>query len=591
MQYSKLAKIYQELESTTKRLEKTYLLSEFLKTVSDEDLEHVMLLLEGRVFPAWDSREIGVAARTLLKSISVATGKEAEKIEELWKKIGDLGEVAEQLMSKKTQATLFSKTLSSKKVFENLQKIAEMEGEGTVDRKVKLVAELLTSSSPEEAKYIIRTTLEELRIGLGEGTIRDAIVWENFGKEIGIKYNEKEKKLDIDDKIREKYNLYSTAVQESYDVVNDFAKVAKLARKGLKSLGDVSLEPGKPMKVMLYPKAKDMEEAFETVGIPAILEFKYDGFRLVISKKKNKIMLFTRRLENVTEQFPDVVEAVEKYVSGEEFILDSEAVGFDVKTKKYIAFQNISQRIRRKYDIKEIAEKFPVEINVFDIVFYEGENLFKKPFEDRRKILEKIIKIKPFVIKVAEQFVTSEIKEADTFYKKSLEAGNEGVMVKNRIGIYKPGSRVGYGVKVKPVMETLDLVIVGAELGEGKRSEWLSSFTVACRDNETGEFLELGQVGTGIKEKEAEGEDVSFDQLTKLLKPLVISEKGKEVKVKPRIIIEVKYEEIQKSPTYNSGYALRFPRLVRLREDKSIEDVSTLKEIEKYYYEQRGRGK
>jgi DNA ligase 1 len=274
MQYSKLAKIYSILEGTTKRLEKTHLLSEFLKSVSDEDLEHVMLLLEGRVFPAWDSREIGVAARTILKAISVATGKEIEKIEELWKKIGDLGEVAEQLMVKKTQSTLFSRTLSSIKVFDNLQKIATMEGEGTVDRKVKLVAELLTSSSPEEAKYIVRTIIGELRAGLGEGTIRDAIVWENFGKEIGIKYDEKEKSLDIDDKIREKYNLYSTAVQESYDVVNDFAKVAKLARKGLKSLGEVSLEPGKPMKVMLYQKAKDMQDAFETVGVPAILEFK-----------------------------------------------------------------------------------------------------------------------------------------------------------------------------------------------------------------------------------------------------------------------------------------------------------------------------
>jgi DNA ligase 1 len=217
--------------------------------------------------------------------------------------------------------------------------------------------------------------------------------------------------------------------------------------------------------------------------------------------------------------------------------------------------------------------------------------LLKTPFEERRKILEKIVKNKPFVIKAAEQFVTSEIKEAEKFYKKSLDAGNEGVMVKKKDGIYKPGSRVGYGVKVKPVMETLDLVIVGAEWGEGKRSEWLSSFAIACRDEESGEFLELGQVGTGIKEKENEEGDVSFDQLTKLLKPLVISEKGKEVKVKPKIVIEINYEEIQKSPTYNSSYALRFPRVIRLREDKSLDDVSTIKEVERYYYEQRGRGK
>jgi DNA ligase-1 len=184
-------------------------------------------------------------------------------------------------------------------------------------------------------------------------------------------------------------------------------------------------------------------------------------------------------------------------------------------------------------------------------------------------------------------------KDAERFYKKSLDAGNEGIMLKNLEGIYKPGSRVGYMIKLKPVLDPLDLYIVGAEWGEGKRSSWLSSFTLACRDEETGEFLEIGKVGTGIKELEqekAEGgegeinEAVTFEQLTKLLKPLVTSEKGKEVKVKARILVEVAYEEIQKSPSYTSGYALRFPRVLRLREDK--DDASTLSQVEKIFEEQ-----
>lgn len=589
MLYSELIEVYKALEETTKRLEKTHILSEFLKKVADGELAHIMLLLEGRVFPAWDQREIGVASRTLLKAISLATGKEAEAIELMWKKIGDVGKVAEQLISKKSQSTLFAKELTTQKVFDNLQKIAEIEGEGTVDKKIQLIAELLSNAESSEARYIARTVLGELRAGLGEGTIRDAIIWSVFGEEIGIKYDKQEKSLDISDEEREKYNQYSAQVQEAYDIVNDFAKTAVLARKGLNALNNTSLEPGRPAKLMLYQKAKDLKDAFETVGTPAILEYKYDGFRLQIHKKKNKIILFTRRLENVTEQFPDVKKAVEENIKVKECIIDAEAVGYDSRTKKYLPFQSISQRIKRKYSIKETAEEFPVEVNVFDIMLCNGENLLKTPFLDRRNILEKIIKNRQFVIKLAEQFITSDITEAEKFYKKSLDAGNEGIMAKNKDGIYKPGSRVGYGVKVKPVMETLDVVVIGAEWGEGKRSKWLSSFTIACKDTETGEFLEIGKVGTGIKEKAEEG--ASFQQMTDLLKPLIISEKRKEVGIKPFLVIEVNYEEIQKSPTYSSGYALRFPRLARLREDRSPDEVSTIKDIQKYYNEQRGRGK
>ena len=304
-----------------------------------------------------------------------------------------------------------------------------------------------------------------------------------------------------------------------------------------------------------------------------------------IHKKDNEIKIFTRRLDDVTKQFPEVVDYVAKHVKGNNFILDSEAVGFDPKTGKYLPFQSISQRIKRKYDIEQMSKKFPVELNVFDVVSFEGRNLLKEPFRKRREILEKNIRPAEKKIVLAKQLVTDDVKKAQKFYDESLKMGEEGVMAKNLDGIYKPGSRVGYGVKVKPVMETLDLVIVGAEWGSGKRSGWLSSFSLACRDADTGEFLEIGKVGTGIKELEGIG--VTFEQLTELIKPLVTEEKGRIVKIKPKIVVEIKYGEIQKSPTYGSGFALRFPRLMKLRDDKGADEASELEYVEELYYGQK----
>lgn len=588
MKYSALVGVYSLLEKTTKRLEKTSILSGFISKIPAGELGHVMLLLQGRVFPQWDSRELGMSTQLLLKAIALATGSAQDKVEESWNKTGDLGQTAEALIGKKTQATLFSQELTTKKVFDNIIKLAGQEGHGTVDKKLALFAELLTSATPEEAKYLVRTVLAELRIGLGEGTLRDAIVWSSFGEKLGIKYDAEKNDLVLPDDNREPYAKTVGAVQEAIDIANDFALVAAAVRKGgLEELKDISLEPGRPVKVMMYQKAKDIPDAFETVGKPAAAEYKYDGFLMQIHKHKGKITLFTRRLENVTTQFPDVVERIEKNISGESYIIEGEAVGIDLKTGKYLPFQGISQRIKRKYEIEELAKQFPVEVNIFDVLYYEGKNYLKEPFAERRKLVEKIVNVVPNKIHPAIQQLVSTPEEADQFYQKSLAAGNEGMMMKNLAGIYKPGLRVGYGMKIKPVMEPLDVVIVGAEKGEGKRSEWFASFVIAVRDTDTGDYVEIGRVGTGIKEKEEEG--VSFKQLSDLLVPLITHDLGKEIKVKPFIVIEVNYEEIQASPSYSSGYALRFPRFVKLREDRSPEEISTVEDVRKLYDEQRGR--
>ncbi|MBN1386642.1 ATP-dependent DNA ligase [Candidatus Woesearchaeota archaeon] len=640
MLYKDLAQVYAKLESTPKRLDKTYHVSQVLKKSGMQDIKQTILLLQGKVFPSWDSTKIGVASKLILKAISISTGIQIEQVEDRWKIRGDLGLVAEELVKKKRQATLFQKELTVLKVFSNLRKLSSVEGSGSVDIKVKLIAELLTSATPLEARYIVRTVLQELRVGVGDGSIRDAIVWAYMPKAVGIFHRcekcdkwmpntprclecgneldtkfdiskekgETEKKIikikskdeledaDLDEKefiitpdeqtARDVYNALVCFVEEAHSVSNDYALVAKVAMsEGIQSLKNIVLQAGTPIKVMLAQKTSDVETGFSRAGSPAVLEYKYDGFRMQIHKSEGGVEIFTRRLENVTKQFKEVAELVEKHIDSESYILDCEAVGYDPKTKKYLPFQSISQRIKRKHNIEEMAKKFPVELNIFDLIFADGKSFIKYPFLERRKRLEKIFK-NPAErrIKLAEQLVTSDIKEAERFYHSSLDAGNEGIMIKKIDAIYQPGSRVEGWLKLKPVMESLDVVVVGAEWGEGKRSGWFTSFSIAVTD-ENGNFLEIGKVGTGFKEKEDE-EGVTFNQMTELLRPLVISEKGRSVQVQPQIVIEINYEEIQKSPTYSSGYALRFPRIVRLRDDRAPDEASTIDMIKEFYRSQ-----
>jgi DNA ligase-1 len=605
MDYSSLVEVYQKLESTTKNLEKTFWVAKLLKQTKEADLEIITLLVQGIVYPKTEEVKIGVASQMAIKAIHKATGISEKDIKDEWRKLGDLGKVAEALVKKKKQATLFSQKLTVKKVFENLRKLPSLTGPGSVDRKIDLIAELLTSAKPEEAKYIIKTVMEDLRIGVGEGTMRDSIAWAFFPPAEGILFrcrkcgsvNPKTEKClecgsDIDTKTkttdREKYNHYASIVQEAYDVLNDFSKVALIAKtKGEKGLLGTEIALGKPIKVMLAIKEPTLQDAIERVGKPCDAEFKLDGFRMQIHKDKDDVNIFTRRLDNVTKQFPEVVEYVKKYIKAKSCLLDSEAVGFDPKTGKYRPFQQISQRIRRKYDIEKLAKELPVELNVFDILYHNGESTIKKPLHERLEIVKKIVENHKKKIIVVENLQTDDEKKIEAFYKKSLAAGNEGIMLKNLKSPYKPGSRVGHMVKFKPVLESLDLVIIGAEWGTGKRGGWLSSFNLACQD-ENGNLLEIGKVGTGFKEK---GEELSFSQMTDMLKPLITEQKGRIAKIKPKIVIEVEYEEIQKSPTYSSGFALRFPRVIRLREDKGPEECSELAYIEQIYNTQKARGK
>ena len=553
MIYLNLAELYEEASSTSKRLEKTKILSEFLKKLPEKD-SYVMYLISGNIYPEYDERKIGISNQLTIKAISKATGADIKRIEREWKKIGDIGQVAQLLTSSKKQKTLHSETLTTIKVIDNLRKLTTLIGSGTVAKKISLITELLTSAKPIEALYISRTLIGDLRIGIQESTIRESLAKAFFPKEQNA----------------------PEIIQRAIDKTNDLAKVFEICkRKKLYELKKIKLEVGKPIKAMLAQKAATIKDGFKELGTPCAVEYKYDGFRLLIHKQGENIHLFTRSLEHVTNQFPEVAKYIKKYIKGDSFILDSEAVGYNKKTKTYTDFQAISQRIRRKHDIEKLQKKLPVEVNVFDILYYNGESQLDKPFKDRSKLVRKIITKKPYKIIPSKQIITSDVKKAQEFYKKALKDNQEGIMLKNLNAEYKPGRRVGHMLKVKPDTRDLDLVITGAEYGTGKRSGWLSSFILSCKDK--GEYLEIGKVGTGIKEKA--GEELSFEKLTEMLKPLIIKEKGKRVDIKPKIIVAIHYQDIQKSPNYQSGFALRFPRFTALRKDKPLSEVNTLDEI------------
>jgi len=917
MLYSEIVDVYERLEKTASRLEMRDIVSEFLLKTPDDDMPFVILILQGMAFPRWSDKELGIANKLMIKAIADVSGASEKKISDtiretgdtglaaeklLKNETGDTGLAAEKLLKNKTQSSLFTQELTVEKVYENLNKISQFSGKGTTKKKLKYIEELLSFAAPTEAKYIIRLILEELRLGVGEGIIRDAIA--------------------------KAYGVDAKLIERGYSLISDFGKVAKIAKlQGNEGLRNINLETGTPMRVMLSQKVDTIEEAISDFGECAY-EIKYDGFRCVsgftpiyiknkgimpikdvkvgeyalthkgnfkkivaknkrtidknervfkvqtwlgnefkitekhpvlvyssessenfkwkniedidkkdelafpipnlkikekfpeevvlkthanyvktfklnkkffrflgywigdgysnthnktwrvgvmfnektgedmcnfyeniikktfgitkisksphngaiymywtdkpflkwlsknfrhekrgwkgknlpwwfwniskdnfteflngwvdadgcvdsfkrtsittkesnlaafvqllglkfgiimalkklrinnktyfkliltkgkpkaarasrikdnklvvkifkkeelrrkhprgidprskvynlqvgddesycttlaclhncqIHKNNNEINLFTRRLENVTNQFPEIVKLALKNINANSAIVEGEAVaiaGGDAGRKPR-PFQDMSRRIKRKYDIDEMVEKIPVEINLFDIVYLNGKSLINEKFKNRRKILEEIIN-PTGKFRIAEQMITENPGEAGKFYKYSLELGHEGVMVKNLDAPYQPGSRVGYMYKIKPVMETLDLVIVGATWGEGRRAHWLASFLLGARDADTGKFLEIGRMGTGFT-------DEQFKEMTEKLKQLVTEEVGKEVKVKPKVVVEVAYEEIQKSPTYESGYALRFPRLVRVREDKGVEDADTVERVE-----------
>ncbi len=548
MLYRDLVDVYEKLTSTTKKLEKKDILSKLYKKCPEKYLYKVVLLSMGSVFPK-TGEDLGIANEMVKRVIAKACGVSKKDIEKKFKETGDLGMTAEYFVKNKKQFSLVRKNLTVDKVYDNLRKLPEVVGAGSQDRKISLIAELISSATPTEAKYIVRTVTGDMRIGVAEGIVRDAIA--------------------------DAFHKKPDEIERAYNVSGDYGKVAEMAKKGrLKE----RIELFTPVRVMLAERAKNLEEAMKKFERPAI-EIKYDGFRVAIHKDGTKIKIFSRRLDDVTRQFPEIVNYAKKQITAKRCIVEGEVIAIDKKGRP-LPFQRLSRRIQRKYNIEKMVKEIPVEVNLFDLIYLDGDYMNKK-LSERWGALKKIIRETKF-FHLAGHIETKDMKKAEEFYKKSLAMGEEGVIVKNLDAHYQPGKRVGYWLKVKPIMEPLDLVVIGATWGEGKRAKWLSSFLLAARDGD--KFVDTGMMASGLTEEQLE-------EMTKKLKKLIISEEGKQVKLKPKVVIEVGYEEIQKSPKYKSGYALRFPRLLRIRDpkDKGPEEANTVKDIEKLYKQQRGR--
>ncbi len=558
MLYKELVELYKRLEKTTLKTLKTKFVADFLKKVEDPELlEIVPYLILGKVFPDWDERELGVGEKLLIRAVSMATGVNSDEIENSVKDTGDLGESVALALQKRKQKSFFSQPLTIKRVYSTLVKVAETTGEGSQDRKLKYLANLFMDASPEEGKYLARTILGTMRTGVAEGLLRDAIA--------------------------EAFRVKVELVERAYMLTSDFGFVAKIAKlEGDEGLSKVKIQVGKPIKPMLAQMAANVREALIEMGGEAEFEIKYDGARVQVHKDGDKVVIYSRRLENVTKSIPEVVERVKNALKPEKVIVEGElvAVGEGGRPRP---FQYVLRRFRRKYNIEEMIEKIPLELNLFDVLYIDGESMIDVQLIERRKTLESIVETNEW-IKVAENLITKNPEEAEEFYQRALELGHEGLMAKRLDSVYEPGNRGKKWLKIKPTMENLDLVIIGAEWGEGRRSGVLSSFLLGAYDPVRGDFVPVGKVGSGFT-------DEDLIEFTKMLKPLIKKEHGKFVEIEPKVVIEVTYQEIQKSPKYESGFALRFPRFVVLREDKGPEDADTVQRIaELYQLQERMKG-
>ncbi|WP_406661172.1 ATP-dependent DNA ligase [Methanolobus sp. ZRKC3] len=559
--FREFAQACKVIEETSGSLDMTALVADLFDSVTPDELPVVTHFVMGEIFPAWSYEEVGVGAGILFSALAKAAGISVKDIEELVRDTGDIGKTAVLALNKKSkgQAT-FSSFLEEKhelsilEVFERFRDISKVSGKGSQASKIKNLQYLFNSASSEEVGYISLLAIEELRIGVGEGLVRDAIA--------------------------KAFDVPSEDVERGFMLTNDMGLVATTAKEGgADAVRGLGLKLNRPIKLMLAQITPSVESALSDMEEAAI-EWKFDGARVQIHKDGDNVILYSRRLEDITHSLPDIVESVRKFVHADTAILDGEAVAIDGNGRPR-AFQDILKRFRRKHDVSSTAKEIPLTLNLFDIMYLNGENLIEESLVKRRELLLSCVE-NDTTIHVDAQVVTNDLEEVDRIYTEALKGGHEGIMIKNPNSPYSPGKRGKNWLKKKPVMETLDLLVIGAEWGYGRRTSLMGSYALACHDNQTGRFLPVGKVATGFS-------DEQLTELTEMFSELIVMESGKEIELKPEVVFEVAFEEIQKSSNYESGYALRFPRLVNIRDDKSVEDVETIERIGEMYRLQRER--
>ena len=576
LSFSIVAECYEKIEATTGRIEMTMLLVDLFRRTPPDVIDKVAYLTLGQVAPEFAGVELGLGEKLVIRAIATATGMPQQKVAETMKRLGDVGKTAEWAVQNRSTLGFFQEELTVGKVYSSLLKIAEASGPSSQDLKIRLLSGLLADAEPREARYIARIVTGRLRLGVRDMTLLDALAEAFLGG--------RERREEIE----RRYNVYP-----------DIGRIARLlAERGEEGLSEIRMTLGVPIRPMLAQRLKSAEEVIEKVGETLLAELKYDGERMQVHVWDGKVRIFSRRLEDITHPYPDIVQGVREAFKGREGILDGECVAVNPDTGEILPFQELMHR-RRKYEVEEMAEKYPAVLYLFDLLYLDGRELIDSPLEERRRLLSEVIEESERV-RIAEGKVQEWTPDSlESYLEEAVARGTEGLMVKDLSSRYQAGVRGWSWIKLKRsyisrMVEPVDLVAVGAFYGKGKRAGTYGALLMAAYDPETDTFKTVCKMGSGFT-------DEQLARLPEIFKPHVIDHKHPSVVSKleadvwfePAKVLEVIGDEITLSPVHTcawgkvregAGLAIRFPRFTgRWREDKSPQDATTEEEIVQMY--------
>lgn len=579
MKFSLLAEYFEKIEKTSSRLEITHHLSELFKTLPAEDFDHAIYLLQGRVLPLFEATEFGIAGKMVVKAAIQAMNLESVYFNKILKERGDVGTTVEEF--KKQYESFESKDLSVSEVYDKLLELAQKGGSGSQQEKMSILAQLIRQLDPLSTRYLVRIPLGVMRLGFSDMTVLDGFSWMVAG----------------DKSLREE-------IENAYHVRPDLGYIGKqLKLHGASGLKEVKPEIFTPILMMRAERLSSGAEIIEKIGKCAV-EPKFDGFRLQVHIKKHgatsEVKLFSRNLEDVGFMYPDVVEGISKQLTVKEAILEGEAIGFDPVRESFLPFQETSQR-KRKHGIDEKMKEIPLRLFAFELLYADGKTYMQSPLTERRAMLMKVVKTKndpkKDIVLIADNEVTDDPKHVEQLFEDAIAKGLEGILAKKLDGTYRAGAREWNWIKFKrsyssKIEDTVDCLVMGYDYGQGKRTDFgIGAFLVGVYDEKNDQFLTVSKIGTGLTDDEWREMRKRCDKLKSATQPALYQvEKlmNVDVWVKPSIVVEIKADEITKSKSmHTAGLALRFPRLVRFRDDKRAEETTALKEMESIFKGQK----
>ncbi|MGI0141760.1 MAG: ATP-dependent DNA ligase [Candidatus Micrarchaeales archaeon] len=581
MLFDVVADYYNKLEGISSRLEMIDVLTEMLKKVKKEEIRKLIYMTQGVLAPPFEGIEIGIAEKLVSQAIARASGYTKEEVFAAYKKSGDMGSAAEQIISKSKLRRMSSNKYNLSEVFDTLKKIAITSGEGSQDLKIKHMSELLAASNPIEARYITRFAMGTLRLGLGDATILESLSKAATG----------ERKLKGE-------------LENAYNLCSDLGEVGEvLFKEGVKGIEHFKVTLFKPIRPALAERLPTAEEILEKMHGKAAVESKYDGFRVQVhvDKKSKRVEIFSRRLEKVTHMFPEIVKAALEELDVRSAIFDGEALAFNEVTGEYYPFQETIQR-KRKHGIEEKSAELPLHVFAFDLMLLDGEDYMTKPYHERRNKLERIVQ-KDGIVRLSDLLIATKPKELEKYFETAVGNGLEGIVAKEVNSTYIAGARKFTWIKMKrsykgELSDTVDLVVIGYYLGRGQRAEFkFGGLLCAAYNKKSDMFESISRLGTGFSEKQMTELQKVLDKAKLKNKPArVASVMVPDFWVDPKYVVTIRADEITRSPMHmcgmeklpdgtEVGYALRFPRLISdgIREDKSVEDATTTKEIIKMF--------